>query len=70
MAGKMPPEKMGAMVPWMARLLSTDDREGVMRMWAVALPAPAFAGIKKLVEGALKPNDWSDLVGRMPELAS
>jgi hemerythrin superfamily protein len=70
MAGKIPPEKMGAMVPWMVRLLSTDDREGVMRMWAVALPAPAFAGIKKLVEGALKPNEWSDLVGRMPGLAS
>lgn len=70
MAGKIPPEKMAGMVPWMARLLSADDREGVMRMWAVALPEPAFAGIKKLVEGALRPEQWSDLAGRMPELAS
>ncbi len=70
MAGKIPPEKMGPMVPWMARLLSPADREGVMRMWAVALPEPAFAGIKKLVQGALRPEEWSDLTGRMPELAS
>ena len=70
MAGKIPPEKMAGIVPWMARLLTADDREGVMRMWAVALPEPAFAGVKKLVQAALRPEEWSDLVGGMPELAS
>jgi hypothetical protein len=70
MGSKIPPEKMGPMVPWMVRLLSADDREGVMRMWAVAMPEQVFAAIRNMVEGALKPAEWADLTGRMPELAS
>ena len=69
MAQNVPPEQAAAIVPWMVRLLTHDDREGVMRMWGMALPAPAFDGIKKMVEGALKPDDWRELTNRMPELA-
>jgi hypothetical protein len=69
MAGSIPQGKMAAVAPWMARSLSPDDREGVMRMWAVALAAPAFGGIKKLIEGVLNSNERNDLVARMPQLA-
>lgn len=69
MAQKIPQESFGKMVPWMIRLLNVDDREGVMRMWSVAVPAPAFDMITSLVKGALKDNEWADLTGRFPEIA-
>jgi hypothetical protein len=46
-AGKIPQERMPAMAHWVARLLSSDDREGVMRLWAVALAAPVFRALSR-----------------------
>ena len=69
MAQKIPPEKFAAFVPWMVRLLPIQDREGVMRMWSLAMPAPVFESVKGLVKGALRDNDWAALVGRVPELS-
>jgi hypothetical protein len=56
MGQQIPQEMFGKLVPWMIRLLNVDDREGVMRMWSVAIPAPAFDMIRGLVNAALKDN--------------
>jgi hypothetical protein len=69
MGQQIPQEIFGKLVPWMIRLLNVDDREGVMRMWSVAIPAPAFDMIKGLVKAALKDNEWDDLTHRFPEIA-
>jgi hypothetical protein len=68
MGQKIPPEKLGPMVPWMVRLLSPDDREGVMRMWSEAMPPEIFVRIKGAVKGALKDAEWADLAGRFPDV--
>jgi hypothetical protein len=37
------------------------------RIWQVALPAPAFAGVTRLIRTAIG-NDWTELTRRIPEI--
>ena len=70
MSAHVPPEEMPAATKWMLGLLSREDRAGFVRMVKDAMPAEAFAGFSMGIKAALAADDWSDLVGRVPELGA
>jgi hypothetical protein len=45
-----------------------DDRENLMRVWQMLMPAEVFTGIKMLVQKTVG-DDWAELNRRIPELA-
>jgi hypothetical protein len=67
MASYVPQERFPEAVAWMFPLMGIDDRENMTRIWQMALPAPAFAGVKTLIHKAIG-DDWTELTRRIPEL--
>jgi hypothetical protein len=67
MAGKIPQERFAELVGWLFPLIGNDDRENMIRIWQMVLPAPAFAGVKQLIRRSI-PADWPELVRRIPNL--
>lgn len=67
MSRKVPQERFPDLAGWLYPLLGPVDRENMTRIWQQALPAPAFAGAKKLIQAAIG-KDWEELVRRIPEL--
>jgi hypothetical protein len=67
MASTIPPERFPDVVGWLFPLIGNDDRENMTRIWQMVLPAPAFAGVKKLIEKSVG-SDWSELQRRIPTL--
>jgi len=67
MAQEIPQERFPELVAWLYPLLGPDDRENMTRIWRQALPAPAFAGTKFLIQAAIG-DDWKELTRRIPEL--
>jgi hypothetical protein len=68
MAGAAPRERFPELVAWLFPLLDDDDRENMMRIWQMLIPAEAFTGVKLLVQKAVD-DDWVELTRRIPELA-
>jgi hypothetical protein len=67
MASTIPPERFPDVVQWLFPLIGNDDRENMTRIWERVLPAPAFAGVKKLIEKSVG-SDWDELKRRIPTL--
>jgi hypothetical protein len=67
MAQRVPQERFPEVVGWIYPLLGPDDRENMTRIWQQALPSPAFAYARKLIQAAIG-NDWAELTRRIPEL--
>jgi len=67
MSQKIPQERFPEVVAWLYPLIGIDDRENMTRIWRQALPAPAFAGVTRLIHLAIG-NDWAELTRRIPEL--
>ncbi len=67
MAQKTPQERFPEVVAWLYPLIGLDDRENMTRIWQQVLPEPAFAGVTKLIQGAIG-SDWIELTRRLPEL--
>jgi hypothetical protein len=68
MAGTVPQARFPEVVAWMFPLIGHDDRENMTRIWQMVMPAPAFAGVKQLIQEAIG-DDWAELVRRIPTLA-
>jgi hypothetical protein len=68
MAGTVPQERFPEVIAWMFPLMGNVDRENMTRIWQMVMPAPAFAGVKPLIQKALG-DDWAELVRRIPDLA-
>jgi hypothetical protein len=68
MAGEVPPGRQPELIAWMFPLIGDDDRENMLRIWQMVMPAEAFAGAIQLVRPAVG-GDWAELTRRMPELA-
>jgi hypothetical protein len=68
MAGTVPQERFPDVIAWMFPLLGANDRENMIRIWQMVMPAPAFAGIKPLVRKAIG-DDWAELERRIPALS-
>ena len=54
-------------IAWLYPLIGPDDRENMTKIFQQSLPAPAFAGITKLIQAAVG-DDWAELTRRIPEL--
>lgn len=67
MASTVPQERFPEVVAWMFPLIGDDDRENMLRIWQMVMPAGAFGGVKGLVQKAVG-DDWAELTRRIPEL--
>jgi hypothetical protein len=68
MSSTVPRDRFPEVIAWMFPLLGDDDRENMTRIWQMVMPAPAFAGVKQLIQKAIG-DDWAELVRRIPTLA-
>jgi hypothetical protein len=69
MAGTIPPERSPELIAWLFPLIGDDDRENMLRIWQMVMPAEAFAGAAQLVKKAVG-DDWAELTRRLPQLAA
>ncbi len=67
MAGMIPKERFDEVVRWLFPLIGHDDRETMIRIYQMKLPAPAFAGVKELIKNTIG-SDWAELTRRIPGL--
>jgi Hemerythrin HHE cation binding domain len=65
MASTVPQDRFPEVIAWMFPLLGDDDRVNMTRIWQMVLPAPAFAGVKLLIQKAVG-DDWEELSRRIP----
>jgi hypothetical protein len=68
MSSSVPQERFPEVIAWMFPLMGNDDRENMTRIWQMVMPPPVFAGVKQLIQKAI-PDDWAELVRRIPSLA-
>jgi len=68
MSSTVPSERFPEVVGWLFPLLGNDDRENMIRIWQMVMPAPAFAQVKQLIQKAIG-SDWAELIRRIPTLA-
>jgi hemerythrin-like domain-containing protein len=69
MAGMVPQDRVPELVAWMFPLIGDADRENMLRIQQMVLPAEAFAGMTQLVHKAIG-DDWAELTRRMPDLVA
>ena len=67
MSRTIPQERFPELVAWMFPLMGHDDRENMVRIWQMVMPAPVFAGVKELIKKAIG-SDWAELTRRIPTL--
>ena len=67
MSRTVPQERFPELVAWMFPLMGHDDRENMVRIWQMVMPAPVFAGVKELIKKAIG-SDWAELMHRIPTL--
>ena len=65
-----PADLMPQIVPWMFRLQSVEDREDLARFYLTMFPPEGRPGLVKMMSSGVTPNEWSDIVRRVPELAA
>ena len=67
MSKQVPPDKFPTLVQWLFPLLDLDDKVVIVKGWMTMMPPLVFAGLKPLIRKIVAEN-WSELVGRIPEL--
>jgi hypothetical protein len=67
MAAAVPRERFPEVVMWMFPLIGNDDRENVIRIWQIVMPAPVLDNLKGLIKKAVG-SDWAELTRRIPSL--
>jgi hypothetical protein len=67
MAGHLPPERQPEVIAWLFPLIGPDDRENMLRIQQMVLPAEVFSQLAGLVRQAVG-DDWAELTRRTPEL--
>jgi hypothetical protein len=69
MSSTVPQDRFPDLVGWWFPLIGDDDRENLMRIWQMVMPAEMFGGAKLLVQQAVG-DDWAELTRRIPELSA
>jgi len=67
MSKKVPQERFSEFVAWMFPLIGYDDRENMIRIIQMNMPAQAFGGVKEVIKKAIG-DDWDELKRRVPTL--
>lgn len=68
MGGLFEPALMGELVVWMYAGQTVEDRAGMVRFLAAALPPPAMGNLSGVL-AAKDPTGWAETLDRVPELA-
>jgi hypothetical protein len=69
LAAEIPQDRFPQFIAWLFPLIGDEDRENMLRIQQMVLPAEAFAGLTQLVQTAIG-DDWTRLSRRMPDLAA
>ena len=67
---RLPVEDFEQMIPGMMSILDQDEREAELRTEMRAMKPDAFQAVVSLAPRGMPPEDWQDLLKRIPELAS
>ncbi len=67
---RLPVEEFEQMIPGMMSILDQDEREAELRAEMKAMKPEAFKVVVSLAPHGMSPEDWQDLLNRIPELAS
>jgi len=67
MSRTVPQERFPELVAWMFPRMGHDDRENMIHIWQMVMPAPVFAGVEALIKKAIG-SDWAELTRRIPTL--
>lgn len=62
------PELMAQVLPWMFRLQTPDEREGLARFFLGMFPPAGRPGLVQMLSSGISAAEWSDLTRRVPEL--
>ncbi|MGA2285031.1 MAG: hemerythrin domain-containing protein [Dehalococcoidia bacterium] len=65
----IPPELMQEMFPWLVRSLPADDQEIFLREMMQMIPPNVFHMMSGLLATNLPPDQWAEIVRRLPEAA-
>lgn len=64
---KIPQARFPDVVRWLFPLIRLTDQENMIRIFQKALPAPAFASAKPMIQMAMG-DDWIEMIRRIPEI--
>ena len=67
MVAVLPPDRHPEFIAWMFPLLGDDDRENMIRIWQMGMPADIFIGTIRLVHDTIG-DGWDEIVRRIPDL--
>ena len=59
---------MPQFVNWLFPLVNQQDQVTMTAVWKALMPEEVFAGVSKLIQGAVKTDDWSELTKHVPGL--
>ena len=67
MVGVLPPDRHPEFIAWMFPLLGDADRETMIRIWQMGMPADIFVGTVRLVRDTIG-DGWGEMVRRIPDV--
>jgi hemerythrin-like domain-containing protein len=67
MARQIPQERYAEFVAWLFPMIGHDDRENMIRIMQMVMPAPAFTEVKEIIKKAIG-TDWAEIERRIPTL--
>ena len=68
MASKVPPEMTPQFLNCLFPLVNQQDRVTMTAVWKALMPEEVFRGVSKLIQGAVRTDDWAELTRRVPGL--
>ena len=67
MSGKVPQDRFLDVVAWWMPLVGLNDRENIIRIWQMVLPAPVFGKVREVVQHTTG-DDWIELTRKITGL--
>jgi Hemerythrin HHE cation binding domain len=67
MSSTVPQDRFPELVAWEFPLIGPDDRENMTRIFQMVMPPAVFSQVKQVIHKAI-PNDWAELMRRIPTL--
>ena len=61
MASKVPPQLTPQFVNWLFPLVNQQDQVTITTVWKALMPEEVFAGVSKLIQEAVRTDDWSEI---------
>lgn len=66
----LPPDFTPRLMAWIFKAQTVDDREAFIKEFVGRLPPEHLAGMMKFISSAVSPQEWQEMLRRIPQLAS